>query len=184
MLMRQNPRQTYRSTGSSGLVTLLLLSIVGSAVGLCLVVMKMTRSGEATVSLKDAQATASTDPRPINKPRRRAASSKKKDGATVARVPGRESSSSVMARSDAPSSEADQNTPMLNVKTDSTPVFQSNSANSSMVTSLKKGDKVRSGGLQIIDSQGTWTLVRGKGRSGFVPSELLEQNTPTEEAAK
>jgi hypothetical protein len=53
-----------------------------------------------------------------------------------------------------------------------------------LVTSLKKGDQVKSGGLQIIDPRGSWTLVQGKGRSGFVPSELLEQQAPIEEAHK
>jgi hypothetical protein len=73
---------------------------------------------------------------------------------------------------------------MLNVTTDSTPVFQSNSANSSMVTSLKKGDAVRSGGLEIIDPRGSLSLVEGQGRSGFVPSEMLEQKVPTGETKK
>ncbi len=179
--MRQNPRPTFRSTGSIDLGPLLLI-LGACAVGICFVfVMKTTRSSKAVVSQNVAQVTASTASRPINKPRRQAASSQKKDGVTGARVPDRESSSSVMTRNEAPSSEADQNTSILNV-TDSTAVFRSNSANSPIVTSLKKGDSVRSGGLQIIDSQGTWTLVRGNGRFGFVPSELLARNTPAQDA--
>jgi hypothetical protein len=146
------------------------------------VVTKTTRSGKAGTSQKDAQVTASTAPRSIDTPRRQAARSNKK-GATTAAVPGRESSSSVMNRQEASPSQADQKTPLLNVKTDS-PLFRSNSANSDIVTSLKKGDNVRSGGLQIIDSQGKWTLVRRSGRFGFVPSELLERNTPTTQEAQ
>jgi hypothetical protein len=146
-------------------------------------VTKTTRSEKAAVSQKDAQATASTASRPIDTARRQTASSKKKDRATAAYSPGRESSGDVMTRKEASSSEADPNTPMLNVKTDS-PLFRSNSANSPVVTSLKKGDNVRSGGLEIIDSQGTWTLVRRNGRFGFVPSDLLEPNTLAQEAQK
>ena len=70
----------------------------------------------------------------------------------------------------------------MQVKDDSTPVFHSNSADSALVKSLKKGDEVRSGGLQIIDSQGSWTLIQKSGRSGFVPSEMLERKSPTEQA--
>jgi len=149
-------------------------------------VTKTTRSEKAAVSQKDAQATASTASRPIDTARRQTASSKKKNGATAAYAPGREGSGDVMTRKEASSSEADhadQNTPMLNVKTDS-PLFRSNSANSPVVTSLKKGDNVRSGGLEVIDSQGTWTLVRRNGRFGFVPSELLEPKTLAQEAQK
>jgi hypothetical protein len=179
--MRQDSRQTKRSRGFSNLGPLLLLTIVGSAVGICLIVV-MTRSSEAPVSMKDAQATASTAPRPINKPRPQTVNSKKKDDAIAAPVPILESFSPVVIRTEVRSTKARQSTPMLNVKTDSTTVFHSNSAHSSPVLSLNKGDTVRSEGLQIIDSQGTWTLVRGKGRSsGFVPSEWLERSSPAEE---
>ena len=70
----------------------------------------------------------------------------------------------------------------MNVKDDSTPVFHSNSSGSAVVKSLKKGDEVKSGGLQIIDSNGTWTLIQKSGRSGFVPSEMLERKSPTKQA--
>jgi hypothetical protein len=73
---------------------------------------------------------------------------------------------------------------MLNVKMDSTPVFQSNSANSSQVTSLQKGDEVRSRGIEIIDPRGSWTLIQGAGRSGFVSSESLERKISVEQAQK
>jgi hypothetical protein len=123
---------------------------------------------------------ASPAPEPIKKARRQAATSKKKDGA--AHVPSLERKNSRRIRNEVPLSEADQNAATLNVTTDSTPVFQSNSANSSLVISLKKGEKVRSGGIEIIDPRGAFTLVQGPGRSGFVPSELLERKTPTEDA--
>jgi hypothetical protein len=46
---------------------------------------------------------------------------------------------------------------------------------------LKKATKSE-GGLEIIDPRGSLTLVQGQGRSGFVPSEMLERKTPTQEA--
>jgi hypothetical protein len=189
--MRVNTRRPYKQTGSSGLGPILLLSMLAGALGLFFVVVKMTESSKAAVSPKDAQVTAPTVSQEIKKSRRQAASSKKKDiAAPAAHVPSLESlespesNGSSAIRTAVPSSETDQNALVLNVKADSTPVFQSNSANSTLVTSLKKGDEVRSGGLEIIDSQAAWTLVRGRGRSGFVRSESLERKTPTEEARK
>jgi hypothetical protein len=159
--MRENPRQVYPREGSSGLAVLLLLFILACTTVLCVVVLKRRQLNQASGFPKGAQATTSTASGPIKAPRARAAKLKKKG---VAHSP--------------------KNAPMLNVTTDSTPVFQSNSANSSMVTSLKKGDEVRSGGLEIIDPRGSLTLVQGQGRSGFVPSEMLERKTPTQAAKK
>ena len=158
--MRENPRQIYQPEGSSGLVLLLLLFILACTAALCVVVVKKRQPNEAVGVPNGAQATASTDSGPIKDSRRQAASLKKR------------------------TTHSPKNATMLNVKTDSTPVFRSNSANSSMVTSLKKGDEVRSGGLEIIDPRGSLTLVHGQGRSGFVPSEMLERKTTTQEAKK
>jgi|SRR5689334_20759459 hypothetical protein len=159
--MRENPRQIYQREGSSGLVVLLLLFILACTTVLCVVVVNMRLSNQAAGPPKRAQVTTSAASEPIKKPRRQTASFKKK-GAT----------------------HSPKNAPMLNVTTDSTPVFQSNSANSSIVTSLKKGDEVRSGGLEIIDPRGSLTLLQGQGRSGFVPSETLERKSPTQKAQK
>jgi hypothetical protein len=159
--------------------------MLAAALGLFFVVVKMTESGKTAVPPKDAQVTASTASQEIKQSRRQGAGSKGKNiAASAAHVPSLESNGSSTIRTAVPSSETDQNTLVLNVKTDSTPVFQSNSANSALVTSLKKGDEVRSGGLEILDSQAAWTLVQGRGRSGFVRSESLERKTATEEAPK
>ena len=63
-----------------------------------------------------------------------------------------------------------------NVKTDSAAVYSSNSPRSSVVQLLKKGDTVETN-LEVIDSSGTWSLVRtGESqRSGFVRSENLDR---------
>ena len=156
--MRENPRQIYQPEGSSGLVLLLLLFILACTAALCVVVVKKRQPNEAVGVPNGAQATASTDSGPIKDSRRQAASLKKKR-----------------------TTHFPKNTTMLNVKRDSTPVFQNNSANSSLVISLKKGDEVRSRGLEIIDPRGSLTLVEGQGQSGFVPSEMLERKSPTQD---
>lgn len=158
-MMRENPRQIYQPERSSGLVVFLLLFILACTTVLCVVVVKKRLSNQAAGFPKEAQ--VSTAPEPIKERRGQTTSFKKKGAA-----------------------HSPKNAPVLNVTTDSTPVFQSNSANSSMVTSLKKGDEVRSGGLEIIDPRGSLTLVKGQGRSGFVPSEMLERKTPTQKAQK
>ena len=155
--MRENPRQIYQPGGSSGLVLLLLMFILACTAALCVVVVKKRQPNQAAGFPNGAQATASTASKPIKDSRRQAASLKKR------------------------TTHSPKNATMLNVKTDSTPVFQNNSANSSLVISLKKGDEVRSGGIEIIDPRGSLTLVEGKGQSGFVPSELLERKSPTQE---
>jgi hypothetical protein len=156
--MRKNPRQIYQPEGSSGPVLLLLLFILACTAALCVVVVKKRQSNEAVGVPNRAQATASTASGPIKDSRRQAASLKKKR-----------------------TTHSPKSATMLNVKRDSTPVFQNNSANSSLVISLKKGDEVRSGGLEIIDPRGSLTLVEGQGQSGFVPSEMLERKSPTQE---
>ncbi len=174
--MRENTRQTHKATGSSNLALFLILFIMGCVVGLFLIVVKITRFSEASNSPKDAQVTTSTSAsRSGKKPRPQAANSKKKAGATDAH------SLSVGIRTAVPSSEPEQNASTMNVKSDSTPVFQSNSTDSALVKSLNKGDEVRVE-LEIINSQGAWSLIRDAGRSGFVPSEMLERKTPTEQA--
>jgi hypothetical protein len=62
-----------------------------------------------------------------------------------------------------------------NVKTDSAAVYSSNSPRSPVVRLLKKGDTVETN-LEVIDSGGTWSLVRtGESqRAGFVRSENLD----------
>jgi len=150
--------------------------MMGCAVGLFVIVVKMGRFSEASNSPKDAQVTTSTRvSRSSEKPRPQVANSKKKAGGTGAHSP------SVGIRTVVPASEAEQNASTMNVKSDSTPVFQSNSADSALVKYLKKGDEVRVD-LEIIDSQGSWSLIRGEGRSGFVPSEMLERKTSTRQA--
>lgn len=63
-----------------------------------------------------------------------------------------------------------------NVKTDSAPVYSSNTPRSPLVQLLKKGDTVETN-LEVIDSSGTWSLVRTGElqRSGFVRSENLDR---------
>ena len=63
-----------------------------------------------------------------------------------------------------------------NVKADSAAVYSSNSPRSPVVGLLKKGDTVETN-LEVIDSSGTWSLVRtGESqRSGFVKSENLDR---------
>jgi hypothetical protein len=62
-----------------------------------------------------------------------------------------------------------------NVKTDAAPVYAFNSLRSAIVYRLKKGDSVEAD-LELVDSEGRWTLIRTSGlnRSGFVRSEDLE----------
>jgi len=63
-----------------------------------------------------------------------------------------------------------------NVKTDSAPVYLSNSSRSPVVRLLRKGDTVETN-LEVMDSSGTWSLVRtgDSQRSGFVRSENLDR---------
>ena len=171
-----------QSTGSL-LVPFLLLLMVGTAIGFCIVLVKTMPPSQAAVSPEAAPVPEPVASQKSKKPRKQAASSKK-SGEPVVHVPSLESKDSDAIHTVVPSSDADENASALSVKADSTPVFQSNSTNSSLVTSLNKGDEVKSGGLQILDSQGTWTLVRGQGRSGFVASESLERKTPSEQAQR
>jgi hypothetical protein len=159
--MRGNTRRASKATGSFDFARFFLLFSMACAVGLFVIAVKMTRSREAS-SPKEVQV---TNPGSVSlsaeKPRSQAAYLKKKATAH-SRKKGNEQGG-------------------LHVKDDS-PVFQSNSADSAFVKSLKKGDEVRSGGLEIIDSRGAWTLVQKSGRSGFVPSEMLERDSPTKPA--
>jgi hypothetical protein len=153
---------------------------MGCAIGLIAMVVKVTRPTEAFSSPKEVQLTnPAKDSRSSKKPRSQAGYSKKKADTTSAHSRSVEGNG---IRTVGPSSEPEQNASTMNVKDDSTPVFQSNSANSAMVKSLKKGDEVRKGGLEIIDSHGSWTLIQKAGQSGFVPSEMLERKTPTKQA--
>jgi hypothetical protein len=63
-----------------------------------------------------------------------------------------------------------------NVKTDSAAVYSSNSSRSPVIHLLKKGDTVETN-IEVMDSSGTWSLVRtGESqRSGFVRSENLDR---------
>lgn len=63
-----------------------------------------------------------------------------------------------------------------NVKTDSAAVYSSNSSRSPVIRLLKKGDTVETN-IEVMDSSGTWSLVRtGESqRSGFVRSENLDR---------
>src|SRR4029079_17010006 len=125
-MRRENPRRLYPRKESSGLTAvLLMLFILACTTVLCVVIVKRRQASEAAVLMKAAPVTTPTASVAIKPPR-----------TTLKKTRVARSSKKV---------------PTLNVTTDSTPVFQSNSKSSSMVTSLKKGDEVRSAGLEIID---------------------------------
>jgi len=64
---------------------------------------------------------------------------------------------------------------VANVKTDSAAVYSFNSPRSPVVKVLKKGEKVETN-LEVIDSEGRWSLVHGEHTtSGFVRSENLDK---------
>ena len=64
---------------------------------------------------------------------------------------------------------------VANVKADSAAVYSFNSPRSPVVKMLKKGEKVETN-LEVIDSEGRWSLVHGdQMKSGFVRSENLEK---------
>jgi len=178
--MREIPGRAAQATGSSDLARFFVLFSIGLAIGLFAVAVKMTRSGDAFSSPKEVQV---AKPATVSKSGKKPRSQAKKRADTPsaqARTEGNERSG---RRTVVPSSAtAEEDASTMNVKDDSTPVFQSNSAGSAVVKSLKKGDEVKSGGLQIIDSNGTWTLIQKSGRSGFVPSEMLERKSPTKQA--
>jgi hypothetical protein len=158
--MREITRRASKARASFDWARFFLLFSMACAVGLFVIAVKMTQSREAS-SRKEVQVTnPASVSQSAEKPRSQAAHSKKK--ANHSRNKGSERGG-------------------IRVKDDST-VFQSNSADSAQVKSLKKGDEVRSGGLEIIDPQGSWTLIQKSGRSGFVPSEMLQRESPTSQA--
>ena len=181
--MRQSTERTYKATGSVDWVRFLVLFMMGFAVGLFIIAVKMTRPSEALSSAKDAQVKSPIVSGAGKNGRSQAANSKKKAAASGVHSPRVESNDSGGIRTKVPTSQAAQNRSTINVKSDSAPVFQNNSANSALVTTLKKGDEVRVV-LEIIDSQGAWTMIRGAGGSGFVRSEMLERKTPEKQAQK
>ena len=64
---------------------------------------------------------------------------------------------------------------LANVKSDSAAVYSFNSPRSPVVKVLRKGEKVETN-LEVIDSQGRWSLVHSEQlKSGFVRSENLEK---------
>src|SRR5262245_18097572 len=159
--MRENTRRASKATGSFDWARFFLLFSMACAVGLFVIAVKMTRSREAS-SPKEVQVTnLGSVSRSAEKPRSQAAYSRKRAKAHTRNKGNKQGG--------------------IHVKHDS-PLFQSNSADSALLKSRKKGDEVRSGGLEIIDSRGAWTLIQKSGRSGFVPSEMLERDSRTNPA--
>jgi hypothetical protein len=64
----------------------------------------------------------------------------------------------------------------VTVKNDSTPVYSLNSKRSSVLRRLRKGEKLDPD-VEIIDSEGRWSIVKGRERerSGFVRDEQIER---------
>ena len=62
------------------------------------------------------------------------------------------------------------------IKTDSAVAYSSSSENSSVVAVLKKDTPVQTA-LELLNSEGRWTMVRieGSNRSGYVRSETLQR---------
>ena len=61
------------------------------------------------------------------------------------------------------------------VKSDSAPVYSTNSKRSRVLRVLKRGEKVQPD-VEIIDSGGRWRVVRGqRDKAGFVREEQIEQ---------
>ena len=182
--MRQTTGQAEKVTGSVDWASLLLLFMMGCAVGLFIITMKFIRPGEAFSTPKNAPIIESTTTsRSEKKVRQPAANSKKKTSTSGAYSRSVKSDDSGGIRTAVQPSEAKQKASTVNVKTESAPVFQSNSVKSALVKSLKKGDEVRVV-LEIIDAQGAWTLIRGAGLSGYVQSEMLERQTPEKQAQR
>jgi len=164
--MRENMGRASKNKGSFDFARFFLLLSMACVVVLFAIVVKMTVLTPKEVQVpKLASAPQSTE-----EPSAQAANSKKKPAAPRTKRTRRSTRS--------------EDASTMHVKDDSTPVFQSNSADSTLVKSLKKGDQVKSGGIQIIDPRGSWTLIEKSGRSGFVPSEMLEQGSPTTQAKK
>jgi hypothetical protein len=63
---------------------------------------------------------------------------------------------------------------VANVKSDSAAVYSFNSPRSPVVKVLTKGERVETN-LEVIDSEGRWSLIHGDLTSGFVRSENLEK---------
>jgi hypothetical protein len=63
------------------------------------------------------------------------------------------------------------------VKPDSAPVYSLNSKNSKVLRSVKRGERLKTD-IQVIDSEGRWSVVKGKGQSrpGFVRDEDLDRD--------
>ena len=77
-----------------------------------------------------------------------------------------------------PASHVQSDSGHANVKSDAADVYSFNSSNSSVVETLKKGDRVETN-LEVQDLHGRWTLVRTNElkKSGFVRSENLERSS-------
>jgi hypothetical protein len=161
--MRENTGRASKATASFDWVRLLMLFLMACSIALFLVVVKIVRSTEKEVQVTNPASLS----RPAEEPRSQA-------GVTRAHSRNKGNRRNVVRTA--------PKTSTIHIKDDSTPVFQSNSADSTLVKSLKKGDQVRSGGIEIIDSTGSWTLIQNSGRSGFVPSEMLERESPAKQA--
>ncbi|HXG66265.1 MAG TPA: hypothetical protein VNO70_14280 [Blastocatellia bacterium] len=78
---------------------------------------------------------------------------------------------------DAPTAAADQpyDPRQAVVKSDRTPIYSLNSPTSDVLNLLRRGEKVRTE-LEVIQQDGTWSVVQGKGqRAGYVKAENLER---------
>lgn len=73
----------------------------------------------------------------------------------------------------------------VSIKSDSAAAYSSNSSRSPIVHVLKKGDKVQTT-LELIDSEGRWSLIRtpDSKRPAFVRSENLERPVAETKPAK
>jgi len=74
------------------------------------------------------------------------------------------------------------------VKDEGTPIYSLNTRSSKVVKRLKKGERVNTD-VEVLDSEGRWSLVKGQGKSGlgFVRGENLEKtskNTPLGKAGQ
>jgi hypothetical protein len=79
----------------------------------------------------------------------------------------------------------DGSEPLPTIKTDSTPVYEVNSKRSKVLRRLNRGEKVRPD-LEVLDSEGRWRIVRGKGKekAGFVREEQIERRPSDSSTAK
>lgn len=65
--------------------------------------------------------------------------------------------------------------PTATIKTDSAPVYSTNSKRSRVLRVLKRGEKVQPD-VEIVDSGGRWRVVRPqRDKAGFVREEQIEQ---------